>query len=53
MIFDYVKIPSVDADGLPMDAAQFGDNLLFYLTMELKVPCKMQIDGQTIHITLQ
>lgn len=53
MIFDTIKIPSVDTDGLPMDAAQFGDNLLFYLNTTLKVPCKMKLDGQTIHITLQ
>lgn len=53
MFFDTVKIPSVDMDGLPMDAAQFGDNLLFYLNSELKIPCKMRVDGQTIHITLQ
>lgn len=53
MIFDDIKIPSLDRDGLPMDAAQFGDNLLFFLNSELKVPCKMKVDGQTIHITLQ
>lgn len=53
MIFDDIKIPSVDRDGLPMDAAQFGDNLLYYLNSELGVPCRMKIDGMTIHITLQ
>ena len=53
MIFDDVKIPSKDVDGLPMDAAQFGDNLLYYLNMELKVPCEMKLDGRTIYITLK
>lgn len=53
MIFDEVKIPSKDVDGLPMDAAQFGDNLLYYLNMELKVPCEMKLDGKTIYIVLK
>ena len=53
MIFDDVKIPSKDVDGLPMDAAQFGDNLLYYLNMELKVPCEMKLDGRTIYIILK
>ena len=53
MIFDDVKIPSKDADGLPMDAAQFGDNLLFYLNSEMGVPCEMKLDGKTIYITLK
>lgn len=52
MIFDDIKIPSKDADGLPMDAAQFGDNLLFYLNSEVGVPCEMKLDGKTIYITL-
>ena len=53
MIFDDVKIPSKDVDGLPMDAAQFGDNLLYYLNMDLKVPCEMKLDGRTIYIILK
>lgn len=52
MIFDDIKIPSKDADGLPMNAAQFGDNLLFYLNSEVGVPCEMKLDGKTIYITL-
>ncbi len=53
MIFDDVKIPSKDADGLPMDAAQFGDNLLYYLNATLGVKCEMKLDGKTIYITLK
>ncbi len=53
MIFDDVKIPAKDVDGLPMDAAQFGDNLLYYLNTELKVPCKMTIDGNSIYLNLK
>lgn len=53
MIFDNVKIPAKDSDGLPMDAAQFGDNLLYYLNTEMKVPCKMTIDGNSIYINLK
>lgn len=53
MIFDDVKIPSKDIDGLPMDAAQFGDNLLFYLNEEVGVPCQMKLDGKTIYIVLK
>lgn len=52
MIFDNVTIPSLDVDGLPMDVSTFGDNLLFWLNSTLKVPCKMSIDGQTVHITI-
>ncbi len=53
MIFDDIKIPSKDVDGLPMDAAQFGDNLLYYLNNTLKVKCQLKLDGRTIYITLQ
>ncbi len=53
MIFDDVKIPSKDVDGLPMDPAQFGDNLLFHLNEEIGVPCEMKLDGRTIYITLR
>jgi len=53
IIFDDIKIPSKDIDGLPMDAAQFGDNLLFYLIDEMGVPCEMKLDGKTIYIVLK
>lgn len=53
MIFDDIKIPSLDVDGLPMDPAQFGDNLMFYLNSELKIPCEMKLDGRSIYITLK
>lgn len=51
MIFDDVKIPAKDVDGLPMDAAQFGENLLFFLLEEMLVPCDMKVDGKSIYIT--
>lgn len=53
MIFDDIKIPSKDSDGLSMDAAQFGDNLLYYMNTQLKVPCEMKLDGKTIYIILK
>lgn len=53
MIFDDIKIPAKDSDGLPMDAAQFGDNLLYYMNTHLKVPCEMKLDGKTIYIILK
>jgi len=53
MIFDDIKIPSVDVDGYPMDPAQFGDNLLYYISKELKLPCEMKLDGRSIYITLK
>lgn len=52
MVFDDVKIPAKDEDGLPMDAAQFGDNLLFYISETLGVKCQIKVDGKTIYITL-
>lgn len=51
--FDTVAIPSTDSDGMSMDAATWGDNLLYYLNNDLKVPCKMKFDGTSIDITLQ
>ena len=53
MIFDDIKIPAKDSDGLPMDAAQFGDNLMYYMNTQLKVPCEMKLDGKTIYIILK
>jgi hypothetical protein len=53
MIFDDIKIPAKDVDGLPMDVAQFGDNLLYFLNTEMNVPCKMTIDGNSIYINLK
>lgn len=52
MIFDNVQIPAKDADGLPLDAAQFGENLMFYLNEEVTVQCSNKIDGNTIYITI-
>lgn len=53
MIFDDIKIPSKDIDGFPMDPAQFGDNLMFYMIETLKIPCDMKVDGKSIYITLK
>lgn len=53
IVFDDVKIPAVDVDGLPMDAAQFGDNLLYYLNEEAKVACEMKLDGKSVYIILK
>lgn len=53
MVFDDVKMPSKDADGYPMDVAQFGENLLFFLLEEMQVPCEMKLDGKTIYITIK
>lgn len=53
MIFDDIKIPPKDVDGLPMDPAQFGDNLLHYITRTLKIPASMKLDGRTIYITVK
>lgn len=51
--FDVVAIPATDEDGFPMDGATWGDNLLYYLNNELRVPCKMKFDGTSVDITLQ
>lgn len=51
MIFDYVQIPPIDSDGLPLDAMTFGDNLLYYLNNEVGVPCALKVDGTSIVIT--
>lgn len=51
--FDSVSIPPLDEDGFPLDAPTWGDNLLYYLNHELKIPCKMKFDGTSIDITLQ
>lgn len=51
--FDTIAIPSTDEDGMSMDAATWGDSLLYYLNQELRVACKMKFDGTAIDITLQ
>lgn len=53
MIFDDIKIPSTDTDGFPMDPAQFGDNLLYFMNKELGIPCEMKLDGRSIYINLK
>lgn len=51
LIFDSVQIPAKDADGLPMDASTFADNLALFLE-EAGVSCDVRIDGSTIYVTL-
>lgn len=51
MFFDFVQIPALDSDGLPLDALTFGDNLLYYLNNEVNVPCTLKVDGTSIVIT--
>lgn len=52
MIFDNVKIPPVDADGLPMDAAQFTFLLESYLKEKQGVECTTRVDGDNILVTI-
>ena len=52
MIFDNVKIPPVDADGLPMDAAQFTFLLESYLKEQQGVECTTRVDGDNILVTI-
>ena len=52
VIFDYVIIPPRDADGLAMDAAQFGFMIEAWLNDTLGVPCGSRFDGTTIYITI-
>ncbi len=52
MIFDNVKIPPLDADGLPMDAAQFTFMLESYLKEEQQVDCTTRVDGDNILVTI-
>ena len=52
MIFDNVKIPPVDADGLPMDAAQFTFLLESYLKEQQGVDCTTRVDGDNILVTI-
>lgn len=52
MIFDSVKLPPVDADGLPMDAAQFTFMLESYLKDEQGVDCTTRVDGDNILVTI-
>lgn len=51
MIFDSVRIPPTDADGLPMDAAQFTFLLESYLKDE-GINCTTRVDGDNILVTI-
>lgn len=52
MIFDSVKLPPVDADGQPMDAAQFTFMLESFLKDEQGVDCTTRVDGDNILVTI-
>ena len=52
VIFDYVMIPPRDADGMAMDAAQFGFQIEAWLNDVIGVPCMSRFDGTTIYITI-
>ncbi|MFI3259461.1 MAG: DUF6175 family protein [Rikenellaceae bacterium] len=52
IIFDSVMIPLKDADGLPMDAAQFAFLLESHLVETQGVSCTSRVDGATIYITI-
>ena len=52
VIFDYVMIPPRDADGLVMDAAQFGFTIEAWLNDTLGLPCTSRFDGTTIYVTI-
>lgn len=52
IIFDYVIVPPRDADGLAMDAAQFGFMIEAWLNDTVGVPCASRFDGTTIYITI-
>ena len=51
IIFDYVIVPPRDADGMAMDAAQFGFMIEAWLN-DTGVPCSSRFDGTTIYITI-
>ena len=53
MIFDYVTIPPKDADGLQMDAAEFGFVLEQYLKETEGIDCSVRIDGNNILVTIE
>ncbi|MDR0895460.1 MAG: DUF6175 family protein [Prevotellaceae bacterium] len=52
LTFDTVQIPAKDTDGLPLDAATFGDNLVYFLE-GVGVTSTVRIDGNTVYITIQ
>ena len=52
IIFDSVTMPPTDADGLPMDAAQFAFLLESYLKEEMEIKCSQRNDGNNILFTI-
>ena len=52
IIFDYVLIPSRDADGMAIDTAQYGFMIEAWMNDTLGVPCSSRFDGTTIYITI-
>ena len=51
MVFDYVTMPPVDQDGLPMDAEQFAYLLQEFLN-EKGVSTRYVTEGNTILFTI-
>lgn len=52
MIFDYVMMPPVDADGIKMDAAQYAFLIESYLREEMGVDCSSRVEGNNILFTI-
>ena len=52
IIFDYILVPPRDADGVTMDAPQFGFQIEAWFNDTLGVPCSSRYDGSTIYITI-
>lgn len=52
IIYDYVMMPPVDADGIRMDAAQYAFLLESYLKEDMKVECSSRVIGNRILFTI-
>ena len=52
MIFDYVMMPPVDADGIKMDVAQYAFLIESYLREEMGVDCSSRVEGNSILFTI-
>lgn len=52
IIYDYVMMPPVDADGIRMDAAQYAFLLESYLKEDMQVECSSRVIGNRILFTI-
>ena len=52
IVYDYVMMPPVDADGIRMDAAQYAFLLESYLKEDMKVDCISRVIGNNILFTI-